>query len=105
MLRWLVSRGWHGWVLLLGVVLAFDITAALLGGEPMTDSVRRAFHQPFARWVVIATIAFLVLHLTVLPSRIDPLDRAYMWVRERRDKPHFDMPTPKFVREHSGNGS
>jgi hypothetical protein len=82
-MRWFVSRGWHGWVLVLVVVLLFDAAAAVLGGEPMTASVRRWFSHGTAKWVVMAVIAYLAIHLTVMPQRMDPLDRTFVWIRER----------------------
>jgi hypothetical protein len=91
-MRWLVSRGWHGWVLVLVVVLAFDVLAAMYGGEPMTDAVRRWFHHGILRWFILAVMAFLVIHLTVMPSRVDPLDRAFRWVRQKTTKPYAPPP-------------
>jgi len=96
----LVSRGWHGWLLVALVVVVFDVGAAMLGGEAMTDAARRWYHDSIGRWAVGAVVVFLALHLTVLPRRFDPLDRAYTRIRARYAKVHFDMPTPRFVREH-----
>jgi hypothetical protein len=92
-MRWLVSRGWHGWVLVLLVVVVFDVLAAMYGGEAMTDSVRRWFNHGMLRWLVLAVMAFLVIHLTVISPRVDPLDRAYRWIRQKTTKP-FVTPPP-----------
>jgi hypothetical protein len=94
-MRWLVSRGWHGWVLVLVVVLAFDIAAAIYGGEPMTASVRRWFNHGIGRWFVIAVITYLVIHLTVMPTRVDPLDRTFAWIREKTVRPTVTPPPPR----------
>jgi hypothetical protein len=81
--RWFVSRGWHGWLLVLAVVVAFDVAAATLGGESMTDAARRWFQHGVGRWFVLAFMVYLAAHLTVLPWRVDPLDRAYVWLRTK----------------------
>jgi hypothetical protein len=82
-MRWLVSKGWHGWVLLLALVVAFDAAAAIWGGESMTDAARRWFNHGIGRWFVLIGIVYLAVHLTVLPYRIDPLDRSYEWLQRR----------------------
>jgi len=82
-LRWLVSKGWHGWALLLGVVVAFDVASAFWGGESMTDAARRWFNHGIGRWFVLVGIVYLAIHLTVLPYRVDPLDRGYEWLQRR----------------------
>jgi hypothetical protein len=77
-------------VLVLGVVIVFDVAAALLGGESMTDTARRWFHHGVARWFVLGLIVYLAAHLTVLPWRVDPLDRAYAWLQEKRTRPYVN---------------
>lgn len=96
MVRWFVSKGWHGWVLLAVVVVAFDVAASMLGGETMTDSVRRWFHQRPTQWIVVPVILYLVVHLTVIPWRFDPLDRTYVWLRRTTSS------TPPPTSEHDG---
>ena len=54
-MRWLVSKGWHGWALLLALVVAFDVAAAVWGGESMTDAARRWFNHGIGRWFVAAS--------------------------------------------------
>jgi hypothetical protein len=103
-MKWFVSRGWHGWALVAVVVIAFDVGAAVWGGEPMTNAARRWFNDSIGRWLVGALAVFLVAHLTVLPRRIDPLDRAYAALRRHTEKPRLEMPSPEFVREHGGDG-
>src|SRR4029077_5573055 len=76
-MRWMVSKGWHGWALLLALIVAFDVAAAVWGGESMTDAARRWFNHGIGRWFVLVGIVYLAIHLTVLPQRIDPLDRSY----------------------------
>src|SRR5262245_5915048 len=92
-MRWFVSKGWHGWVLLLVLVVAFDVLAIRYGGESMTDTARRWFHHGFGRVLVLGLIVFLALHLTVLPARYDPLFKAYRWI-ERRYGPHTHFVNP-----------
>jgi hypothetical protein len=87
--RWFVSRGWHGWVLLLALVAAFDVAAAHWGGESMTDAARRWFNHSIGRWFVVVLIVYVAIHLTVLPYRFDPLDRSYEWL-QRKLGPQID---------------
>jgi hypothetical protein len=97
-MRWLVSRGWHGWAMLLGLVIAFDIAAARWGGESMTDAARRWFNHGVGRWLIVAGIVFLAVHLTVLPYRYDPLDRGYTWLQKRfgPDNNYVNPPPEEF---------
>jgi hypothetical protein len=81
--QWFVSKGWHGWALVLLVVVAFDAAAAYYGGESMTDAARRWFGHGVGRWLVVGGLVYLAVHLTVLPYRADPLDRAYEWFQRR----------------------
>jgi len=82
-MRWLVSRGWHGWVILLAFIVAFDVGAALWGGESMTYAARRWFAHGIGRWFVLVAIVYLAIHLTVLPERMDPLDRSNQWLQRK----------------------
>ena len=82
-MRWFVSKGWHGWAVVLVVVVVFDLLAVRFGGESMTDAARRWFQHGVARWFVIGGVVFLALHLTVLPARYDPLARGYLWFENR----------------------
>jgi hypothetical protein len=88
MLRWVVSRGWHGWVVLLAVVVAFDVAATALGGETMTDAARRWLRHGTSQWLAVPLVVYLVLHLTVMPWRYDPLDRTFVWLRRKIDSRH-----------------
>ena len=104
-LRWLVSRGWHGWALLAGFVIAFDLAATALNGETMTVSVRRWFRHAPAAWIVVPVLVYLVAHLTVMPLRYDPLDRTYAWLHKRINHPTAPAPPPPPpVDVHPGNG-
>src|SRR5690242_1682794 len=83
-MRWFVGRGWHGWVAVLVVVLLFDVAAAIYDGEPMTAATRRWFANGGAgKWIVVVLMAYLAIHLTVMPQRMDPLDRTFVWIREK----------------------
>jgi hypothetical protein len=82
-MRWFVSKGWHGWALLLALVVAFDVAAAVWGGESMTDAARRWFNHGIGRWFVLVGIVYLAIHLTVLPYRMDPLDKSYEWLQRK----------------------
>ena len=62
--------------LLLAMVVAFDVAAAVWGGESMTDAARRWFNHGIGRWFVLIGIVYLAIHLTVLPYRMDPLDKS-----------------------------
>jgi hypothetical protein len=101
MVRWFVSKGWHGWVALLVLVVAFDLTATALGGETMTDSVRRWFHHRPTQWIVVPVMLYLVVHLTVIPWRFDPLDRTYVWLRNRV---HTRQPVTQQPSDHYQGG-
>jgi hypothetical protein len=79
----MVSRGWHGWVLVLVLVVLFDVFAATMGGESMTDAARRWYHHGVARWFVLALLLYLAAHLTGLSGTKDPLDRTYAWLRDK----------------------
>jgi hypothetical protein len=96
-MRWMVSRGWHGWALVLIVVVVFDVFAATLGGESMTDAMRRWFGHGIGRWFVLALLVYLVAHLTVLPWRYDPLDRAYVWLRGKTHQPPEVVELPQHL--------
>jgi hypothetical protein len=82
-MRWFVSKGWHGWALVLGLVIAFDLAAVRWGGEAMTDAARRWFNHGIGRWLIVVGIVYLAIHLTVLPYRYDPLHRGYAWLEKR----------------------
>jgi hypothetical protein len=105
-MRWLVSRGWHGWALLAILVIAFDVAAAALGGEPMTNSVRRWLRHAPAAWVAVPLLVFLLAHMTVMPARYDPLERTYTWLYKRTHQPHRTTPVepPPATDGHPGNG-
>jgi hypothetical protein len=96
--RWLVSRGWHGWALLIAVVVAFDVAAAFYGGESMTDAARRWFNHGIGRWFLLLGIAYLAIHLTVMSDRIDPLDRSYQWLQRKfgPDNTYVNPPTDQY---------
>ena len=103
-LRWLVSRGWRGWALLAILVIGFDVAAAALGGETMTNSVGRWFRQPSTAWIVVPLVLYLVAHLTVMPLRYDPLDRSYAFLRKRVNHPTAPAPAREPVNSGHGNG-
>jgi hypothetical protein len=101
----LVSRGWHGWALLAGFVIAFDLAATALDGETMTVSVRRWFRHAPAVWILVPVLVYVVAHLTVMPLRYDPLDRTYAWLHKRIHVRHPAPPPPtQPVNVHPGNG-
>ena len=102
-MRWLVSKGWHGWALLLTLVVAFDVAAAIWGGESMTDAARRWFNHGIGRWFLVLVIVYLAVHLTVLPYRIDPLDRSYEWL-QRKFGPNTNFVNPPTDHYPPGNG-
>ena len=73
-------KGRYGWLLVVLVIVAWDVTAALTNGETLTWTFRRAISQTWWRWPALIVIALLVVHL-FLPDRIaskyDPLDRLF----------------------------
>lgn len=77
-------RGWYGWLLVLAVVVAYDVTAALTGGEPMSSASRRwwASHG-WPQWALIVVAVFVAVHLIGGWGPHDPLDRLDAWIRRR----------------------
>jgi hypothetical protein len=102
-MRWLVSKGWHGWLIVVALVVTFDVLAARYGGESMTDAARRWFQNGIARWFVLAAIIFVAVHITVLPERADPLVRGYEWL-QRRFGPTSDYVNPPTDQFPPGSG-
>jgi hypothetical protein len=72
----------YGWSFIVVFVLAWDVVAALTGGESLTFTFRRAVAQGPWRWLALLVTLLLVVHLFLPPrlSRYDPLDRLYQHI-------------------------
>ncbi|MBV8951623.1 MAG: hypothetical protein JOZ99_12165 [Actinobacteria bacterium] len=106
-MRWLVSRGWHGWALLAILVIVFDVAATASGGETMTATLRRWLRHAPASWIAIPLFLYLIAHMTIIPLRYDPLQRTYTWLYNKTHQPAPPPPpepTSSPVEVPPGNG-
>jgi hypothetical protein len=88
-------KGRYGWLLVIAVILAWDITAAVTNGESLTFTFRRLVAHASWRWPMLALVLLLVVHL-FLPDRIaekyDPLDRLYLRLGRTQGEPVHEPP-------------
>jgi hypothetical protein len=75
------QHGWHGWLIVIAVMIAWDVGAGLTNGQTLTAWTRRAATQPLTRWVLAITFALLFLHFLLPGARFDPLDRLFSAVQ------------------------
>ena len=71
--------GWALVVFVIGLIIAWDVVAAINESESLTSTFRCSVAQTAWRWPVLAIAVLLLVHL-FLPDRLwkyDPLDRLY----------------------------
>lgn len=93
-------KGRYGWLIVGGVVIAWELLANLTDGDSLTFSFRRAITDTAWRWPVLVLTLWLVAHL-FMPTQWrqhDPIDRAYdnfhAWIDHQPsdDEPQLDFP-------------
>jgi hypothetical protein len=75
------QHGWHGWLIVIAVMIAWDVGAALTNGQTLTAWTRAAATQPLTRWVLGIAFGLLFLHFVLPGARFDPLDRFFSAVQ------------------------
>jgi hypothetical protein len=83
-MRQLFAHGWHGWVLVIAVMVAWDIGAIWAKGETITAWTRNAGTHPLGRWLLFAVFGYVLVHLLIPGTwpTYDPLDRLYALIRD-----------------------